>query len=79
MARKRGSGEVVKRLRGYVSRLTASIREIDLSLDLEAVMSRAVENARSLTEARYGVLVVTDRHGKPRKFLGIIYDSAQAD
>ena len=69
MAGRGASRQDAWRSHGYVSRLTASIRDIDLSLDLEAVMSRAVENARSLTEARYGVLVVTDRHGKPRRFV----------
>ena len=67
-----GSSELrqeVERLRGYVSRLATSIRDIDLSLDLEAVMSRAVENARMLAAARYGVMVVTDRTGTPVHFI----------
>ena len=45
--------------------LNAAILRINASLDLDTVLGEAVESARALTGARYGVIVALDEEGAP--------------
>ena len=50
-------------LRGPISTLNAAILRINATLDLDTVLGEAVESARALTGARYGVIVTVDEEG----------------
>ena len=56
------NGELKKRL----SRLIDASRRISGSLDTDTVLEEVLESARSLTGARYGVLLTYDEHGGVR-------------
>ena len=47
--------------------LNAAILRINATLDLDIVLSEAVESARALTGARYGVIVTVDEDGAPQE------------
>ena len=47
------------------STLNAAILRINATLDLDTVLGEAVESARALTGARYGVIVALDEEGVP--------------
>ncbi len=53
-------------LRGAISALNAAILRINATLDLDTVLDEALESARALTGARYGVIVVLDEEGVPQ-------------
>ena len=53
-------------LRGAISALNAAILRINATLDLDTVLDEALESARALTGARYGVIVVLDEEGAPQ-------------
>ena len=51
-------------------RLSAAILRITASLDLNTVLREAVDSARALTGARYGLIATTDPAGQPLDFVG---------
>ncbi len=56
-------------LRERISTLSAAILRINVTLDLDTVLAEAVEIARGLTGARYGVIVTVDEAGAPTDFV----------
>ena len=59
----------VEALEERLSTLCAAILRISASLDLDAVLQEAVDSARALTGARYGVITTVDGAGSVREFL----------
>ena len=57
-----------RRLRDRASTLAEAILEISASLDLDTVVRRVVEEARSLTGARFGIIATVDESGAPGEF-----------
>ena len=56
-------------LRDRMSRLSNASLRINESLDLDTVLGKVVESARSLTDARYGMIMTVDDAGQPRDFV----------
>ncbi|MXZ90390.1 MAG: response regulator [Chloroflexi bacterium] len=56
-------------LRERLSRLSEASLRINESLDLETVLQGALDSARALTEARYGVLIILDDSGQIQDYL----------
>lgn len=56
-------------LRESISTLNSASLRISASLDLETVLQEVVESARTLTRARYGVIVTMGQAGQPVDFL----------
>ena len=56
-------------LRERISTLHAAILRINATLDLGTVLAEAVDVARGLTGARYGVIVTVDEAGAPADFV----------
>ena len=56
-------------LRGRLSRLSQASLRINESLELDAVLQGALDAARSLTGARYGVITLLDDAGRVQDFL----------
>ncbi len=56
-------------LRERISTLSAAILRISSTLDVDTVLAEAVESARGLTGARYGVIVTVDEAGAPTDFV----------
>ena len=56
-------------LRERLSRLSEASRRINESLDFDTVLQDALDSARSLTAARYGVMTLLDDDGGTRDFL----------
>ena len=54
---------------GFDSALGAAILRINASLDLDTVLAEAVESARALTGARWGIIATVDEAGAPQDFL----------
>ena len=52
-----------------ISTLSAAILRISASLDLAVVLQEAVDSARALTGARYGLIVIVDEAAVPRTSL----------
>ena len=52
-----------------VSRLSAAILRSSASLDLDTVLKEVVDSARTLTAARYGVIVTVDEIGRIQEFV----------
>ena len=59
----------VQALRERISRLIDAHQRINESLDLETVLQGALDSARAMTGARYGVIVVLDDEGQIERFL----------
>ena len=55
--------------RDLLSRLSEASRRINKSLDLDTVLQEILDSARSLTDARYGVIVILDDTGQAEDFL----------
>ena len=51
-----------------VSQLSAAILRINASLDVDTVLQEVVDSARTLTGARYGMIVTLDERGDIRDF-----------
>ncbi len=66
-------------LRSLVSRLSEASLRINESLDFDTVLQGVLDSARSLTDARYGVIILLDDAGKPENFLasGLTHEEAQ--
>ena len=60
---------VAARLRDRLSRLSEASLRINESLDLETVLQGVLDSARSLTNARYGVITTLDESGDVVEFL----------
>ncbi len=56
-------------LRDRLSRLSEASLRINENLDFDAVLQGALDSARSLTAARYGVMTLLDDHGEVQDFL----------
>ena len=56
-------------LRERLSRLSEASLRINESLDLETVLQGALDSARVLTEARYGVFIILDAAGQIQDYL----------
>ena len=56
----------IEALQARSDTLNAAILRINASLDLDTVLDEAVESARALTGARYGVIVAVDEEGAPQ-------------
>ena len=56
-------------LRKRVSQLSAAILRINASLDMDTVLQEAVDSARALTGARYGMIVTVDESGESQDFV----------
>ena len=56
-------------LRKRVSQLSAAILRINASLDVDTVLQEAVDSARALTGARYGMIVTMDERGDTQDFV----------
>ena len=56
-------------LRERLSRLSEASLRINESLDLETVLRGALDSARVLTEARYGVFIIVDDSGQIQDYL----------
>ncbi len=59
----------IKALRERISALSTAILRISASLDVGTVLQEAVDSARALTSARYGVIATTDEAGEVRDFV----------
>ena len=59
----------VAALKERVSRLSAAILRSNSSLDLDVVLHEVVDSARTLTGARYGVIVTVDDSGRIQEFV----------
>ena len=56
-------------LRDRLSRLSQASLRINESLDFETVLQGVLDSARSLTDARYGVITLLDDSGRIQDFL----------
>ena len=56
-------------LRERISSLSAAILRINASLDLVTVLREAIESARALTGARYGIVATVDEAGRAQEFV----------
>ena len=56
-------------LRERISALSAAILRISASLDVTTVLQEAVDSARALTVARYGIITTVDDAGEVRDFV----------
>ena len=61
--------EEIETLRERVSSLGAAILRINASLDPRTVLQRAIDSARELTGARYGLIATTDDVGEVRELV----------
>ena len=59
----------IEMLRNRLSKLSAASLRINESLDLDAVLQGILDSARSLTDARYGVIATFDDAGQVGDFL----------
>ena len=62
-------GLEIEALRGRISALSTAILRISASLDLATVLQEAVDAARALTAARYGIIATADETGEVREFV----------
>ena len=60
-------------LRQRISALSTAILRISASLDVATVLQEAVDSARALTGARYGVIATVDEMGDGREFVSSGY------
>ena len=63
MAASHHRGRESQNLRERLSRLSQASRRINESLDFDQVLQGALDSARSLTSARYGVMTLLDDGG----------------
>ena len=67
-------------LRDRLSRLSEASLRINASLDFDTVLQGVLDSARSLTDARYGVITLLDDTGRLQDFLssGMTVEQARA-
>ena len=68
----------IQELRDRLSRLSAASLRINESLDFDTVLQGVLDSARSLTEARYGVITLLDDSGRIGDFLSSGMTSEEA-
>ena len=56
-------------LRDRISKLSAAILRISVSLDVSTVLQEAVESACALTGARYGTIITVDEAGQVQEYI----------
>ena len=66
-------------LRERLSELTEASLQINESHELESVLQRAIDSARSLTDARYGLMLLYDAHGRTVDSISSGMTAEQAD
>ena len=59
----------IEGLQERVSRLSAAVLRISISLDLDTVLQEVVDSGRALTGARYGVIATVDEAGRVQEFV----------
>ncbi len=59
----------IEALRERISALSAAVLRINASLDVTTVLQEAVDSARVLTAARYGIITTTNEAGEVREFV----------
>ena len=69
----------IEELRDRLSRLSEASLRISESLDFGTVLQGVLESARSLTRARYGIMVLLDETGQVQDFLSSGMTSEEAD
>ncbi len=69
----------IEALRNRLSKLSEASLRINESLDLDTVLQEILDSARSLTDARYGVIAIFDDAGQVEDFLasGLTADETQ--
>ncbi len=65
-------------LRDRLSKLSEASMRINESLDFETVLQEVLDSARSLTDARYGTMILVDDSGQVQNFLTSGMTPAQA-
>ena len=63
------AGQEIHALKQRISALSTAILRISASLDVATVLQEAVDSARALTGARYGVIATVDETGDGREFV----------
>ena len=69
----------IAELNERLSRLSEASLRINESLDVDAVLQGALDSARSLTGARYGVMTLLDDEGRVADFLSSGLSGEEAD
>ncbi len=69
----------IEALQERVSRLTAAVMRISVSLDLDTVLQEVVDSGRALTGARYGVITTSDEAGRIQEFLSSGFTPEEKD
>ena len=59
----------IEALQERISRLSAAVLRISVSLDLDTVLQEVVDSGRALTGAQYGVIVTVDEAGRVQEFV----------
>ncbi len=74
-----GRDRDIEELRDRLSRLSEASLRISESLDFDTVLQGVLDSARSLTGARYGIMVLLDETGQVQDFLssGMTSDEAE--
>ena len=78
-ANERDQQTEIEALRNRLSKLSAASLRINESLDLGTVLQEILDSARSLTDARYGIIVYLDEKGQVEDFLfsGLTVEESQ--
>ena len=69
----------IEALQERVSRLSAAVLRISISLDLDTVLQEVVDSGRALTGARYGVIVTVDEAERVQEFVTSGFTSEEHD
>ena len=69
----------IEALRDRLSKLSEASMRINESLDFETVLQEVLDSARSLTDARYGTMILVDGSGRVQNFLTSGLTPAQAE
>jgi len=67
----------IEALRERISALSSAILRISASLDVATVLQEAVDGARALTGARYGLIATTDEQGEVQEFVSSGFTDAE--
>ena len=67
----------IKALRERISALSSAILRISASLDVATVLQEAVDSARALTGARYGLIATTNEEGQVQEFVSSGFTDAE--
>ena len=79
MGQQRGLEREIEELRDRLSRLSEASLRISESLDFETVLQGVLDSARSLTGARYGVMILLNETGQVQDFLSSGMTSNEAE